>query len=222
MDQNNTKYAIARKMLTLVMVDNDMVNKDEAPDKKLFEFWVKKTEDALAEPFEQMGEGYFSDEWMDDFCTGGKQFQEGEIRRHKSLEKVLYVLDDFFRNYGKTDFDIEFEKWCEKLEDGCRSIALIKNSFLKDTARHFAEWQIKRDSAMLAGEWDSGYQSGLESSEDLADELIDKVCEWLKTHVRQYINSEYNEFHHEVEYDGTIDKERMVADLKKYIETDEN
>lgn len=47
---------------------------------------------------------------------------------------------------------------------------------------------------------------------------IDFVSVWLRKHIKTYINSEYNEFHKAVEYDGSIDIERLIEDLKKAIE----
>lgn len=43
---------------------------------------------------------------------------------------------------------------------------------------------------------------------------IDEVCEWLRKHAKSYVNGEYNEFHHCVEYDGTIDVDAMIERMK--------
>ena len=43
--------------------------------------------------------------------------------------------------------------------------------------------------------------------------FIKDVCEWLNKHVNIYVNGEYNEFHHTVDYDGTIDTKRLINDL---------
>lgn len=47
---------------------------------------------------------------------------------------------------------------------------------------------------------------------------MDFVSDWLRKHIKTYLNSEYNEFHQTVEYDGNIDVERLIEDLKKAIE----
>lgn len=219
MDRDETKWAIARKMLLAVMTDNDMVSREEPLDEKALEPWIKKTEDALTKPFGQMGEGYFSDKWIDDFCTGDEDFQEAEIKRHKSLEEVFNVLNDFFENYGKTDFDIELDEWCDAI---CDNTTDYTRYAVRDTACHFAEWQQKRDFARLVGEWESGRESGLEMSEKLMDGFLDRACDWLKNNIQKYINGEFNEFHHTVEYDGTIDKEKLEADFRKEMESNEN
>lgn len=47
---------------------------------------------------------------------------------------------------------------------------------------------------------------------------FDVISSWLRDHVSRYVNSEYNEFHHCVEYDGTINVERLIADLKVAVD----
>ena len=44
------------------------------------------------------------------------------------------------------------------------------------------------------------------------------ISSWLRDHIRRYINSEYNEFHHCFEYDGTINVEELIDDLKVVID----
>lgn len=45
--------------------------------------------------------------------------------------------------------------------------------------------------------------------------------DFIKKRGNDFVNSEYNEFHHGIEYDGTIDKEKMIkeieATLKEYF-----
>ncbi len=47
---------------------------------------------------------------------------------------------------------------------------------------------------------------------------FDAISSWLRDNVRRYVNSEYNEFHHCTEYDGTINVERLIADLKVAVD----
>ncbi len=47
---------------------------------------------------------------------------------------------------------------------------------------------------------------------------IDFVSDWLRKHIKTYVNSEYNEFHKTMEYDGSINIEHLIEDLKKEIE----
>lgn len=50
---------------------------------------------------------------------------------------------------------------------------------------------------------------------------ISAASEWLREHVRRYINSEYNEFHKCVEYDGSIDKERLINDFEEAMQKEQ-
>ena len=49
-------------------------------------------------------------------------------------------------------------------------------------------------------------------------QMIEKACEWLGKNIRNYINWEYNEFHQCVEYDGGMDIEKMISDMRKAME----
>lgn len=44
------------------------------------------------------------------------------------------------------------------------------------------------------------------------------VSDWLREHIKTYVNSEYNEFHKTVEYDGSVNVEKLIQDLKKAAE----
>ncbi len=59
-----------------------------------------------------------------------------------------------------------------------------------------------------------GYQQG-------EKETILRAVEWLNNCVNNYINGEYNSFHHEFEYDGTIDKKKLIEDFTKQLSEDE-
>ena len=50
---------------------------------------------------------------------------------------------------------------------------------------------------------------------------IDGASEWLRKHVCNYVNSEYNEFHKCVEYDGSIDKERLINDFEEAMQKEQ-
>jgi hypothetical protein len=50
---------------------------------------------------------------------------------------------------------------------------------------------------------------------------ISTASEWLREHVCFYMNSEYNEFHKCVEYDGSIDKERLINDFEEAMQKEQ-
>ena len=55
-----------------------------------------------------------------------------------------------------------------------------------------------------------GYKKGVENT-------TKTMFEWIEKNAWMYVNGEYNEFHHETEYDGTIDVGRLIKDLKKTL-----
>ena len=50
---------------------------------------------------------------------------------------------------------------------------------------------------------------------------ISAASEWLRKNVCRYMNSEYNEFHKCVEYDGSIDKERLINDFEEAMQKEQ-
>lgn len=50
---------------------------------------------------------------------------------------------------------------------------------------------------------------------------ISAASEWLRKHVCNYMNSEYNEFHQCVEYDGSIDKEKLVNGFEEAMQKEQ-
>lgn len=62
----------------------------------------------------------------------------------------------------------------------------------------------------------SEYVRKLEDIANWANEtILDKASKWIKKNIMNYRNWEYNEFHQCVEYDGSIDIEKMIKDFKK-------
>ena len=42
----------------------------------------------------------------------------------------------------------------------------------------------------------------------------DEVLKWLAANIKKYLNSDYNVFHRAIEYDGTVNTEKLISDLK--------
>lgn len=61
----------------------------------------------------------------------------------------------------------------------------------------------------------------LEKQKEQKSLSISAASEWLKKNVCRYINSEYNEFHKCVEYDGSIDKERLINDFEEAMKKEQ-
>ena len=46
------------------------------------------------------------------------------------------------------------------------------------------------------------------------EQAIGDICEWLSKRAKNYVGWEYNEFHHEVEHDGSYETDRLIEDLQ--------
>lgn len=71
------------------------------------------------------------------------------------------------------------------------------------------------DSSVTFGLQCNCFESGAKWADKT---MIDKACEWLKKNICNYQNWGYNEFHQCVEYDGSIDIEKMISDFRKEME----
>ena len=43
---------------------------------------------------------------------------------------------------------------------------------------------------------------------------VEFACEWLEKNTSNYLNYEYNEFHHCLDYDGSVNTARFIKDFK--------
>ncbi len=132
-----------------------------------------------------------------------------EKKRKEALKaaKLLYT-------YSGTDE--EFKKGLLKTFPELESEDERTRKGLLYHLKELKEWKVGEMSPIkTSGSYDA-WISYLEKQKDLVD--IDFISTWLREHARNYINGEYNEFHHCVDYDGTIDVERLINDLKKELE----
>ena len=63
--------------------------------------------------------------------------------------------------------------------------------------------------------------SYLEKQKEQKSLNISDASEWLRKNVCRYMNSEYNEFHKCVEYDGSIDKEKLINDFEEAMQKEQ-
>lgn len=63
-----------------------------------------------------------------------------------------------------------------------------------------------------------GYMRGI-GEQKPAEWSEEDLLEWIRKNVRSYVNSEYNEFHHTVEYDGSINTDKLIQDLKNWLKS---
>lgn len=69
--------------------------------------------------------------------------------------------------------------------------------------------------------FDAGVRSVAEKQKEQNSLDISTASEWLKKYVGLYMSSEYNEFHKCVEYDGSIDKERLINDFEEAMQKEQ-
>lgn len=86
-------------MLEAILYDNDMVNREEPLDEAKLKPWTDKTAKALETPVSELGEDFFTEEWIDSFCCGDSTFIENEIKEHHCLGELSDLLNEFFEEY---------------------------------------------------------------------------------------------------------------------------
>lgn len=93
------KETIARQMLESIMYDNDMVNREEPLDESRLQPWVDKVAACLEAPIAELGESFFTDDWIESFCCGDADDQTVQIDLHPCLKELSETLDLFFEEY---------------------------------------------------------------------------------------------------------------------------
>ena len=118
--------------------------------------------------------------------------------RESDDERIRKAMVDYFSQYKDDGLrGVDITPWIAYLEN-------LKPSFRKI-----------HDGVM----WDRGLRTGIALGKKEQKSLnIGAASEWLRKHVCNYMNSEYNEFHQCVEYDGSIDKEKLINDFEKAMQ----
>ena len=57
----------------------------------------------------------------------------------------------------------------------------------------------------------------MKTNEELKKEFIEGACEWISKHAANYVMMEYNEFHHDCDYEG-YNVEKLTKDFRKAME----
>lgn len=78
-------------------------------------------------------------------------------------------------------------------------------------------WAVRKDDVEMC----NAFLSYLEKQKEQKSLNINAASEWLRKNISHYMNSEYNEFHKCVEYDGSIDKERLINDFEKAMQKEQ-
>jgi len=126
--------------------------------------------------------------------------------------------------------DSELYQFTYKIPDGYS--AEIKDGKVIVKKKESEDERIRKKCIELISRVIPNGDSHSEESKDIVDCLaylekqkgqkrslnFDAISSWLIDHASKYVNGEFNEFHHCVEYDGTIDVERLIADLKVAVD----
>lgn len=93
------KETIARRMLESIMYDCDMVNREEPLDESRLQPWVDKVAACLEAPIAELGESFFTDDWIESFCCGADDALTVQIDLHPCLKELSETLNLFFEEY---------------------------------------------------------------------------------------------------------------------------
>lgn len=92
-----TTENIAVRMLNTILYSNDMVK--EPKNEQAFDYWKGIVSDALIAPVVELGEDFFTDVWIENFCDGDSDFINSEVEEYPILEELMEALNDFFEEY---------------------------------------------------------------------------------------------------------------------------
>ena len=121
----------------------------------------------------------------------------------KKLEKGFEWVEYGIPNRSVLD-------WLEKQKEqkpAQYDLDVLEKHITKDSISELAH------TVMIRNGWDIVEQEQKRSLN------FDVISSWLRDHVSNYANGEFNEFHHCVEYDGTINVEKLIADLKVAVDS---
>ena len=90
---------IADKMLDAIIYDNDIRLQDGD-----YDVWREKLVKLLWPAYDRLGEVFFTDELIDDFCIGEDSDMERIVNENPVLRPVHNLLNEFFEEAG--DYDI--------------------------------------------------------------------------------------------------------------------
>jgi hypothetical protein len=132
-------------------------------------------------------------------------------------EEAIKVANEMY-GWLKTDREKE------ALETLVPELADSEDERIRKELIEFIKWSVDRHfmredfhQAKRPSEW----IAYLEKQKEQKSLNISAASEWLRKHICNYMNSEYNEFHQCVEYDGSIDKERLINDFEEAMQEEE-
>ena len=128
----------------------------------------------------------------------------------EALEKARFYYGNCPTEPEKKKLEKLFPQLCESEDERIRTllVALVK-------------WAKTLNKRGLHPKVANKMLSYLEKQKGQKSLNISAASEWLKKNVCRYMNSEYNEFHKCVEYDGSIDKEKLINDFEEAMQKEQ-
>ena len=130
-------------------------------------------------------------------------------------EEAIKVANEMY-GWVKTDRERE------ALETLVPELAESEDERVRKELIFFLKGEIPQCSIKEHADKLKEFVSYLEKQKEQKSLNISAASEWLRKHICNYINSEYNEFHKCIEYDGSIDKESLVNDFEKAMQKEDN
>ena len=144
-----------------------------------------------------------------------------------NTDDLLVKADTELPKVGTTEYVIP-EGYEAEIKDG--KVILTKkeseDSKLKKSLLEFLDDVSNNRTRIVSGEQFKRWHDWLNSLKDVDAEIetnrefvIDSACEWLKKHIANYVNWEYNDYHHAFEYDGSVNVEKLISDFKSDMQS---
>ena len=192
-------------------------------------------------------EDWFSEEWKEQLVNNNDKFQvpESSIKDDVSVQSRYAYIPDKFKPIA--DFIIDYAGWNLHKDEWNHPVAevplfrvldaliVVTRTFLEQVfpeLRESKDERIRECICMALTDVDEqrfkdfgttlkDCLSWLEKQKEQKSLNISAVSEWLRKKVCNYVNSEYNEFHKCVEYNGSIDKERLIKDFEDVMQKEQ-
>jgi len=150
------------------------------------------------------------------------------LEKQKDASKAIEAVDRIDKYIGEhvaNAHDMKDSNPDKKYYQGWDDVLAIMAGILQDVYSDEKQQEQPTNEEMLRTlrvEYEKGVADTIakyEQKEQKCALNFDVISSWLRDHANNYINGEFNEFHHCVEYDGTINTEKLIADLKVAVDS---
>ena len=126
---------IANKMIDAIIYDNDI----RLPDGDYY-VWREKLVKVLQEAYDTLGEDFFTDELIDDFCIGEDTEMKRIVDENPVLKPVHDFLNVFFEEVG--DYDINKVAYKDVLKNTNMDVGdqEVFDKFCEEANKHIEDY----------------------------------------------------------------------------------